>query len=607
MLDINIHNYDYIIAGAGIAGLYTAYSILKHSPTARICILEASERVGGRIQTIHYDGVSIDSGGARYNTNQHRIIQLIKELELDDKQIPITNTTQYIPINPKYDTGSTNNNTNTNTNTNTNKNLISLKFPTVDSFILDVQHFIKTHHITYTELINTTVLEFANKYYSKQYPQIAEYLISINGYYSELAVLNAYEAIHLFTNEFAQSTQYYILAGGLQQITDKLQAHIKQYSNTTILLNTPLETIEELGAPSTDDNTIASSIASTSARQYIITSGRHIFHTQHIILALTQNALLQIKYLTINKNVLQMINSIKTEPLYRIYARYPNNPQTGIPWFSNLTKTITNLPIKYIIPISYNTITLDKDAKENAKHNDKHNDKETVKNIIMISYTDSIFAKYWLKTIVNNTFEKTLTKQLKLLFPNIIIPDATWYKHYYWDIGAGYWKKGYDRKNILDKIIKPLDNEQIYICGENYSSHQAWVEGALETSDLVLTQLIAGFRKSRKQIQQPTIITKHTEHTKHTKHTKKIKHTKYTKQYTLVDVAKHNTKNDAWIVVDGIVADITKWIPKHPGGNIILSGIGLDATKLFHSMGHSKNAVKQLKKYQIGVLAGTTK
>ena len=86
--------------------------------------------------------------------------------------------------------------------------------------------------------------------------------------------------------------------------------------------------------------------------------------------------------------------------------------------------------------------------------------------------------------------------------------------------GAGYWKPGFDRKKILKTIIKPIQNENIYICGENYSSHQAWVEGALETSELVLKQLTAGFRKSRKQIQQPTIITKHTKHTKHIKHTK---------------------------------------------------------------------------------------
>ena len=475
--NINIKYYDYIIAGAGISGLYTVYNILKNNPSARICILEALERIGGRIQTVHYDGITIDSGGARYNTNQHRIINLIKELDLDDKQIPITNTTQYIPINPKYDT--------TTTTSNTNKQIISIRFPTVDSFILDVQKFIKKNNTTYNELINTTLLEFANKYYSQQYPHITDYLISINGYYSELAVLNAYEALQLFTNEFSQSTQYYVLAGGMQQITDKLHILIKKYSNATILLNTPLETIEKLG----------------TSMQYIITSGNHIFHTTHIILALTQNALLKIKYLTNNKNVLEMINSIKTEPLYRIYARYPNNPKTGIPWFSNLTKTITNLPIKYIIPISYNTITLDKDINEN--------DKKIVKNIIMISYTDSLFAKYWLKTIVNNTFENTLTKQLKKLFPNITIPKATWYKHYYWDIGAGYWKKGYDRKNILENIIKPLNNEPIYICGENYSSHQAWVEGSLETSDLVLKHLIEGFRKSREQTLKTLKTLKH--------------------------------------------------------------------------------------------------
>lgn len=317
--NINIKYYDYIIAGAGISGLYTVYNILKNNPSARICILEALERIGGRIQTVHYDGITIDSGGARYNTNQHRIINLIKELDLDDKQIPITNTTQYIPINPKYDT--------TTTTSNTNKQIISIRFPTVDSFILDVQKIIKKNNTTYNELINTTLLEFANKYYSQQYPHITDYLISINGYYSELAVLNAYEALQLFTNEFSQSTQYYVLAGGMQQITDKLHILIKKYSNATILLNTPLETIEKLGI----------------SMQYIITSGNHIFHTTHIILALTQNALLKIKYLTNNKNVLEMINSIKTEPLYRIYARYPNNPKTGIPWFSNLTKTIKHV------------------------------------------------------------------------------------------------------------------------------------------------------------------------------------------------------------------------------------------------------------------------
>ena len=108
----------------------------------------------------------------------------------------------------------------------------------------------------------------------------------------------------------------------------------------------------------------------------------------------------------------------------------------------------------------------------------------------MISYTDSKFAKYWMKKIANGTFETSLNKQLKLLFPDKYIPKAKWYKHCPWISGAGYWKKGYDRKIIMPQMIEALGHHKnLYICGENYSSHQAWVEGALETSDMVLDSI----------------------------------------------------------------------------------------------------------------------
>lgn len=73
-------------------------------------------------------------------------------------------------------------------------------------------------------------------------------------------------------------------------------------------------------------------------------------------------------------------------------------------------------------------------------------------------------------------------------------------------------------------------------------------------------------------------------------------------EYTLEEVAKHKTKGDAWIVIHNKVADITKWIPNHPGGDIIMKGVGKDATKLFDSVGHDDYANKILKKYQIGTL-----
>ncbi len=70
--------YDYLIAGAGISGLYTAYKLNKKFPFARICILESSNYIGGRLKTVEYDGVMFVAGGARFNNKQKRILKLIK-------------------------------------------------------------------------------------------------------------------------------------------------------------------------------------------------------------------------------------------------------------------------------------------------------------------------------------------------------------------------------------------------------------------------------------------------------------------------------------------------------------------------------------------------
>ena len=96
--------------------------------------------------------------------------------------------------------------------------------------------------------------------------------------------------------------------------------------------------------------------------------------------------------------------------------------------------------------------------------------------------------------------------------------------------------------------------------------------------------------------------TKNTGKNKLTKKINKINKINKLKEYTLDEVAKHNKKTDAWIVISGKVANITKWIPKHPGGNVIMKGVGRDATSLFNSIGHDDYAKKMVKKYQIGIL-----
>jgi len=566
--------YDYVIVGAGISGLYTAHELCKKYPSAKICILEATKYIGGRLHSIKYDGLIMDGGGARFNTEQYRIISLIKEVGLWNKVIPIGSDITYKPVN---DTASTD---------------LKTKFPIIDDFIVYMKKYIKEKHIKRETLINTTILEFAVKHFSKDYPKIKQYLINIYPYYSELGVLNSVEGLNLFSNEFSDKTKYYILNGGLEQLTETIYNKLKDLNKTK---KCNIDIYEE-----TPVLKISYEFCTVKTNQvgYIIeTENNKIdFLANKVILTIPKNKLINIKFklnsLTSNDKLDKLfknINSVQNEPLYRIYARYPLDKKTHKVWFDGMGKISTNLPIKYVIPVNYE------------------------KGVIMISYTDSKFARYWFKQVSEGTFEDTLNKQLKQLFPDIDIPKAKWYKHCPWISGAGYWKKGYDKNIIMPQMIEALGHHKnLYICGENYSSHQAWVEGALETSDMVLDKIYKYshlFNKSNKSNKSKTKYSenknsdkKMTGGNKKTKKNTSMTKTNKSKEYTLEEVAKHNTKSDAWIVINGKVANITKWIPNHPGGDIIMKGVGKDATKLFESIGHDDYAKKIFKKYQIGII-----
>lgn len=55
------------------------------------------------------------------------------------------------------------------------------------------------------------------------------------------------------------------------------------------------------------------------------------------------------------------------------------------------------------------------------------------------------------------------------------------------------------------------------------------------------------------------------------------------KLYSYSEVAKHNRADDCWIVIRGKVYDVSRYVPKHPGGNMIFMSAGLDSTYLFES------------------------
>ncbi|XP_055639811.1 cytochrome b5 isoform X2 [Toxorhynchites rutilus septentrionalis] len=73
------------------------------------------------------------------------------------------------------------------------------------------------------------------------------------------------------------------------------------------------------------------------------------------------------------------------------------------------------------------------------------------------------------------------------------------------------------------------------------------------------------------------------------------------KQYSLVEIGKHNTPEDLWMVIDDKVYDVTKFQKEHPGGEeVLIEAAGKDATNEFNDVGHSSDAKEQMKQFIIG-------
>jgi len=77
--------YDYIIIGAGISGLYTAYNIKKRNPNHKFIILEKNRKkyIGGRMNVYNFYGNYVNIGaGVGRKKKDFLLINLLKDLKI---------------------------------------------------------------------------------------------------------------------------------------------------------------------------------------------------------------------------------------------------------------------------------------------------------------------------------------------------------------------------------------------------------------------------------------------------------------------------------------------------------------------------------------------
>jgi len=419
--------YHTIIVGGGIAGLYTQYKLLKKNSlknssknSRNILLIEKNNLLGGRIYTHKVDVKGkthiMEAGAGRFNDNHKLLLSLIKELGYKNKIIKIPSNINVVCTKPKW------------------KNDEISKFSPYDYLDSILGKFKLKNNMKNISFENWLKKNIDNKiilFLKDFYP------------YKDIFKTNAFDALNLYKRDLNINNNFYILAGGLMQITEKLKKEILSMGGI-IKLDTELKNIENIEG------------------SYLINTNESDYLCEKLILTGQKPDLLKIKYLT---PVKKLIDTVINAKLCRFYFIFDTKHCS---WFKNIKKTITDTRLSYFIPINYDT------------------------GLVMISYVDEYNAKYLKKMEMEskNKLINYLLKECEKMFGIKKIPKPIWTKSFYWEYGVGNWKIGVDSKLIEKKISKPLRNENIFICGENYSSEsQCWIEGSLKTAENVLSKI----------------------------------------------------------------------------------------------------------------------
>lgn len=408
--------YDIVIIGGGIAGLYTALNLNKNKKTI---LFEKNSYFGGRIYTdnfkINNNNYSLEAGSGRMLTTHKLMLQLINKMNLSSK---------LIKIDSKIDFKSSKSYSLTN------------HFSGKNGYFFVDKVIEKSKNLDSDLLKSITFKQLASRFLTKEE---LKFMLDSCGYYGDLVINNAYNALKVFKKSIRVDKEYYIMKGGFSQLINKMVDNIKKKHKLQL-------------------NKTCNSIFYNDDKFLLFIDGKPIY-TKKLVLAIPQPNLFLIDFL---KPYFPLFKSINCIRLTRIYSIYNKDDV----WFHNIKKTTTNNHLKYIIPIN----------KDNGS--------------IMTSYTDYTNADYWSK-IKNN--KKILNQELNKNIENVfsIKPKSPIdIKVYDWECGVALWKPKYDSDILIPKINHLDKSLPLFIVGENFSKYQGWMEGALHSVNSCIDKLL---------------------------------------------------------------------------------------------------------------------
>ncbi len=517
---------DVAIVGGGISGVYSALRLRTTTPkadtdlakwaTARpdqkplVKVFELSRRIGGRLLSLTPPGmphIRCELGGMRYMSSQTLVRSLIEnKLGLAIRPLPVDE-----PENIAYLRG---------THLRLSEFADPEKVPyrldwaekgqppsNLVSFAIDqiIPGVTKMHGEELWETLRTFTIDGRHVYEHGFWNLLARgmsreaytFAQQSGGYDTTMLNWNAADTIVL-NFDFAPTVTFHAIVEGYDEVPCKV-CTLFEDAGGQVAFEKRLVSFDQV---TLDDGTLGVKLVFAGDPEPVFARSLILAMPRRSLELLDQSGAVLAPE---NVDVHELIRSVTPIPLFKIFVCYHT------PWWTSFGVTqgrsVTDLPIRQCYYWGV-------EGEQYGGNPQNHN------AAIMATYDDTLNVAFWAglrKTTKQQVFMtkanrhtddhpgsadwndyaapapmvEEIQRQLKEMHGARFAPEpfAAAYKDWgedpfgggvnFWNIHAKSWE-------VIPKIAKPKAEVPVYICGEAYSNGQGWVEGALETAEIVL-------------------------------------------------------------------------------------------------------------------------
>jgi len=507
---------DVAIVGGGVAGVYSGWRLMGDGKASdggplKITLFEGSDRIGGRLLSVTPPGMPdtrCELGGMRFMSRHVLVAWLVSLFRLRTVPMPVAepNNIAYVrgemlrlsdlnsPAELPYALSPFERSVVENPNT----ALLLSALQQIVPDCLNVSYDALLDEMKTATFDGTPLHElgFWNVMARVLTPEGYDFVRTTGGYDCLVSNWSVADAIPFILADFGAGVTYSRLPDGYVEVPRTLAAQFTARGGN-VQLNMPLRSF--------DTATLADGTSGVALR---FTDGS-ILYARHLVLAMPRRSieLLEPTGAVLdpgNTEVRALIESVEPIPLFKIFLAYE------YPWWEAVGvsqgRTLTDQPIRQC----YYWDVVQKSPTTNGN------------SCLLASYDDDLSVSFWagLREVRATTrlFESRADaapvpagsddwnnykaphamvaeahRQIKLIHGVSYAPEpyAAAYRDWQEDPyggGVNFWKIHAKSWEVIPAMVNPKPGVPVYVCGEAYSREQGWVEGSLQTAEIMLQQ-----------------------------------------------------------------------------------------------------------------------